>query len=311
MDRRGAFAAGLALGMLACQSRDERAASSPPPPPPPTDTNATPLAAALPNRGEGNEFVGDRLKASMAWVVAPHRLLTERQLATARTLGSRGVETWTYKATIAADSAKVLRRQRHVACDSDGPLYEYSGEGPSLEYPERVLLIDSSGAEIRAGLVNVHADSSWLADALANVMGNRCGIAHRDTAFSASAGDEFYSFHAMYDSSAAADEENGTHGVKYLVSRGLFLHTSNGAAIASEVTRVEPVECDGCGTPTITDGFGTVYSVTQVLRLPGFPHPVLLLNTSTVEGRALSLETFDDTGAHRSYRWYEYVVNCF
>ena len=115
----------------------------------------------------------------------------------------------------------------------------------------------------------------------------------------------------MYDTSAAADEENGTHGVKYLVRRGLFLHAPNGTVIGSDVKRVEPMECDGCGTPTITDSFGTVFDVIQVLHLPGFPHPVLLLNTSTVEGRALSLTTFDDAGVYRSYRLYEYVVNCF
>lgn len=245
----------------------------------------------------------------MAWVVAPHRFLTERQLETARTLGSRGVETWTYKATIAADSAKQLRRERHVACDSDGPLYEYSGEGPSLEYPERVLLIDSSGADIRAGLVNVRSDSSWLSGALAKLLGSR-DLAHRDTAFSTAPGDEFYSFLGAYDTSGSADQEMGTHGVKYLVRRGLFLHGSGGTVMASAVTDVPARECDGCGTPTVTDVFGAVFDVIQVLRVSGFPHPVLLLNTSTIEGRALSLETFDDAGAHQSYRWYEYVVNC-
>jgi hypothetical protein len=302
----------LALALLACQSHDERAASSPSEDSlvasVVAETSATP-SDSQPRRDEGDAFVG--LKASMAWVVAPHRLLTERRLATARTLGSRGIETWTYKGTIAVDSAKPLRRQQHVACDSDGPLYEYTGDGPSLEHAERVLLIDSSDAAIGAGLVNVRPDSSWLSGVLTKLLAKRQDAAHRDTAFSAAAGDEFYSFHAMYDTSAAADEENGTHGVKYLVRRGLFLHTSNGAVIASEVSDVEAVECDGCGTPTISDNFGTVFDVIQVVRVPGLAHPVLFLDTGTVEGRALSLVMFDAAGAYRSYRLYEYVVNCF
>jgi len=305
----------LSCATLACQSRDERGAPSPPvdtlPEASVAPATSTTPHDSQPRRGEGDDYVGQRVKVSMAWVVAPHRLLAERRLATARTLGNRGVETWTYAASIAVDSAKQLRRKHHVACDSDGPLYEYSGEGPSLEHPERVLLIDSAGAAIGAGLVNVRPDSSWLSGVLTKLLANRRDAAHRDTALSAAAGDEFYSFHGVYDTSAQADDENGTHGLRYLVRRGLFLHAPDGLAIASRVTEVGPVECDGCGTPTITDGFGTVFSSIQVLHLPGFPHPVLLLNTSTVEGRALSLTTFDDAGVYRTYRLYEYVVNCF
>jgi len=272
----------------------------------------------VPDRvAEDDDYIGARFKQyfgsapSLAWVVPPHRLITEKRHATPRTFASGGFEAWTYQATLPVEPAMDLRREWHVACESNGSLYEYSGEGPPLEFPERVLLIDSAGADVRTGLVTLAAEPSWLADGLAILFAGRRAAAHRDTAFSAAAGDEFYSFHAAYDTSASADEEMETHGVKYLIRRGLLLHGPGGAVIASKVTDVPAVECDGCGTPTITDDFGTVFAVLRVLRLPGFPHPVLLLNTGTVEGRALSLATFDEGGEYRSYRLYEYVVSCF
>jgi hypothetical protein len=38
---------------------------------------------------------------------------------------------------------------------------------------------------------------------------------------------------------------------------------------------------------------------------------VLMLNTSTVETRAVSFITFTDKGEYSEYREYEYIVNCF
>ena len=43
---------------------------------------------------------------------------------------------------------------------------------------------------------------------------------------------------------------------------------------------------------------------------PIFPNPVLVVDTSTVEGRALSMITFDTNGLKSEWRDYEYVVNC-
>ena len=57
-------------------------------------------------------------------------------------------------------------------------------------------------------------------------------------------------------------------------------------------------------------GLGRIYDVENVFVIPGFPYPVLLLNTSTVEGRALSFVTFTPDGYYAEDRIYEYVVNC-
>lgn len=319
MDRLAALAIGLALALLACQSQGERATTSRPADATPAasisaDTGATPARRWLP---EGDGYIEERLKKqfgsapALAWVVPPHRLLAEERRATARTWSRRGVQSWTYRATLPVERARELRHQYHVACESEDSLYEYTAEGRSLEYAERVLLVDSAGAEVRAGLVSIPAESWWMSSALAVLLAGRPAAAHRDTAFSAAAGTEFYSIHGAYDTSANADAEMGTNGEKYLVSRVLQLHEPGGTVIASHFREVDIPECDGCGVPTITDHIATVFSILQILQIPSFPHPVLLLNTSTVEGRALSLVTFDDAGEYRSYRLYEYVVNCF
>jgi len=61
---------------------------------------------------------------------------------------------------------------------------------------------------------------------------------------------------------------------------------------------------------TYEAGIDRLYDVENVFVIPGFPYPVLLLDTSTVEGRALSLVTFTPDGYYATYRIYEYVVNC-
>ncbi len=320
--RSTAGAAGFALALLACQPRDQRATSSPPvdsvpAAPVATATGATQDDTAF-DRPVDDRYLGERLEGQfgfvpkMAWIIPPHRLIAEVLLTAPRTLGHRGVEAWTFHDTIPPDRAMELRREQHLSCEGTGPLYEYSGEDVPQPFAERVLLINSSGPEIRAeGVISAAPSSSWIADAIRIVLARRSSAAHRDTTATGAPGGEFYSFHGAYDTSAAADEANGTHGVRYLIRRAVLLHGPGGAVVASSITNVAPVECDGCGTPTITDGFGTVFALIQVFRIQGFPHPVLLFDTSTVEGRALSLETFDEGGVYRSYREYEYVVNCF
>ena len=109
----------------------------------------------------------------------------------------------------------------------------------------------------------------------------------------------FYSFAAAYDSATQA-----------LITSALILHDSTGAILAHATKDTAAFACDGCARPSYRDGLDALYYVVTEVELPGFPYPVLLLDTSTVEGRALSLVTFTPLGAYSEYRVYEYVVNC-
>jgi hypothetical protein len=50
--------------------------------------------------------------------------------------------------------------------------------------------------------------------------------------------------------------------------------------------------------------------VSNLFEWAAFPYPVLLLDTSTVEGRALSLQTFTPGGRASTFRVYEYIARC-
>ncbi len=64
------------------------------------------------------------------------------------------------------------------------------------------------------------------------------------------------------------------------------------------------------GVGVRTQSASGLYRPLNMFELPGFAYPVLLLDTSTFEGRALSLMTFTPDGAVTQFRVYEYVINC-
>jgi hypothetical protein len=98
---------------------------------------------------------------------------------------------------------------------------------------------------------------------------------------------------------------------KQLVRQGLFLHDFAGTVLGGKVDEVsEETMCDGCGVPTKQDGLSAVYRFLAVFTIEGFDFPLLLVDTSTIEGEAISLITFSKVpGREAKYeelRFYEY-----
>ncbi|MEE8200318.1 MAG: hypothetical protein V3R29_04035, partial [Candidatus Acidoferrales bacterium] len=69
--------------------------------------------------------------------------------------------------------------------------------------------------------------------------------------------------------------------------------------------------CDGCPIWTYEDSLEWDFTPLNLFVFEPFPFPVLMLDTSTVEGRAITFVTFTPSGGYEEYRLYEYVVNCF
>jgi len=108
-----------------------------------------------------------------------------------------------------------------------------------------------------------------------------------------------YSFAALY------------YGPNQEVSRyGVFLHSDGGQIVASQITDPNGEWCDGCAVPTFRDGIDQVFLVVNLFALRGFKYPVLILDTSTVEGRSLTIATFSPEGKYSSHLFYEYTVGC-
>ena len=102
-----------------------------------------------------------------------------------------------------------------------------------------------------------------------------------------------------------------THTTRILIEEAVVLHDKDGQILAHDLETELPANlCDSCDLPTYDERNGHVYRLMNMFKLPGFKHPVLLLDTSTFEGRALALLTFTEEYKVTSFSIYEYVINC-
>jgi hypothetical protein len=127
------------------------------------------------------------------------------------------------------------------------------------------------------------------------------GTLRRDEAIGVRVQSFFYSFHKLYDLKTGL-----------LSQEAIVLHRKDGVILAHEITRGldSGQPCDGCGIPSYVYPATGLYRPLNMFELPGFAYPVLLLDTSTAEGSALSLLTFTPDGKATQFRVYEYVVHC-
>jgi hypothetical protein len=195
-----------------------------------------------------------------------------------------------------------IRREHDVACDIEPQVrltrYRVGGSGVG----ERQALYTSKPlpGQARSGKVEIaltEEDISAVIRLLGWTVPRRV---QRHEAVAAVPGSFFYSFHRRYDVVSGILREEA-----------LVLHDAARRIVAFELmTHREDNICDGCGLPSLSDGTSQSYLVKNVFEFAGFAYPVLLLDTSTVEGRALSLQTFTPAGRISFFRQYEYIVNC-
>ena len=154
---------------------------------------------------------------------------------------------------------------------------------------------------VRSGLVSIPLDAAALAK-INTLLGwpNR-GVLRRDEAIGLDSQSAFYSLHKIWDSKSGK-----------LSRQAIVLHGRNGAILAQKAERGLEVgpECDGCWSPTYWSRGQGENTVLNMFELPGFAYPLLLMDTSTTEGQALSLVTFTPGLEMSAFRVYEYVVNC-
>jgi len=120
-----------------------------------------------------------------------------------------------------------------------------------------------------------------------------------DTAIEISGGSAPYSLTAAYNPSDRA-----------LFLSVIALHDSTGRVIASHFHEPEEFECDGCAPPEPSDGLFRLYPLLGGFASAGFAYPLLLLDTSTLESRGISLVTFGPHGDYSEHNVSEYVVTC-
>jgi hypothetical protein len=236
----------------------------------------------------------------MGWLVPPERVLAkERHHELFLYASSETPFRAQFSQLVSPAEHRLITRTYHVACESDSALAAYELSTP-ISAAGRVLYTSGSFAEKPlAGIVPIAVPPEQLVQVSQLLEWPPDSSLQLHQAYGVALGYPFYSTHALYDSSTES-----------LVQSALMLHDSKGNVIAWSVAEAREYECDGCAIPSRTDGLRVLYYVMNIYSLPGFLYPVLLLDSSTMEGRALSLVTFTPEGEQAEYRIYEYVVNC-
>lgn len=205
------------------------------------------------------------------------------------------------KGIIPGGSARAdIRRIYGVACEIDSAdhliTYDAGREMDSV----RTFYIPKPIDDIRRGLITAPLDPAQIANINRLLAWTDEHTLRRDEAIAVRAQSPFYSLHKLY---------NAKTGL--LSEEAIVLHKKDGSIIGHELKRQlegAPL-CDGCDIPSYWNAAG-LYHPQNMFEIPGFAYPVLLLDSSTIEGQALTLLTFTADGNLATYRIYEYVMNC-
>jgi hypothetical protein len=206
------------------------------------------------------------------------------------------------KELVSGSELKRLRESYRVACEIEdtGHLTAFDVGGETQ--PERALYTTKKmPGETRTGLVTISLDGAQMVKVNRLLGWPNQGALRRDEAIGVRPQSFFYSLHKLY---------NAKTGM--LSQEAIVLHRKDGEILAHYLTRdLDSGQlCDGCGIPSYVYADSGLYRPLNMFELPGFAYPVLLLDTSTDEGRALSLLTFTPDGKVTQFRVYEYVVHC-
>jgi hypothetical protein len=189
-----------------------------------------------------------------------------------------------------------------IACELDTEDRLTAFEVGAVAEASRALYVTKalSGSR-RAGFATVELNPEWMANVNRALGWPSDGALRRDQAFAARVPSYFYSTHKLYSSET-----------RLLQQEAIVLHQSGGAIVAVDLHRDLDTEvfCADCANPSYEDGGFGLFRPLNVFEVEGFPYPLVLLDTGTFEGRALSLLTFTPERRVATFRVYEYVFEC-
>ncbi|MBI2680820.1 MAG: hypothetical protein HYX25_07425 [Candidatus Solibacter usitatus] len=205
------------------------------------------------------------------------------------------------KERVARSEIMLLRKMYRIACEIEETdhltAFDVGGETGAERalYTTRKIL-----GETHAGIVTIPLDGTLMARVNRLLKWPSEGTLRRDEAIGVRTQSFYYSLHKLYNTKTGL-----------LSQEAIVLHRKDGEILAHSLTAFDPARlCDGCAIPSYVDASSGTYLPLNMFELPGFVYPVLLLETGTTEGRALSLLTFTPDGKLTEFRVYEYVVHC-
>ena len=184
-----------------------------------------------------------------------------------------------------------------VACDDDGGLAFFDVVRAPTDDSRAFFLAAPLPQPYQVGVRRRASTEAEVAVARSILKVNQAA-AYLDGALTVNGSEATYLLTAAYDT------------VNKEVLAGAIILQNGGTVIGFERSTPNDFGCADCAPPTLDDGLRRLYPVINGYTLRRFAYPVLLLNTSTNEGQARSLATFDPRGKYGEYRSYEFVVNC-
>src|SRR5438445_2011163 len=275
--------------------------------------SSAPLIASSEPHTEPEEtlaYIGDVFRSAvgsppgLGWVLPDGTVVTAENLEEITVLAATPkVVAAPHNSTVSAESSIQFIEAHHVACDflNESPpmqLAIYSANLPQQKPNPQVFVLQRPFPGLTAGYREFQPTKSAMAGVWKRLQPKAPGQLRKSYSVTQSNLDVFFTFAALYD------------GMRQHMSKeGIFLQRLDGTIVGAEISSVsEETACDGCAVPTYKESLQA--DVMNLFAASAFAYPVLMLDTSTAEGRAISLTTFTDKGQFAAYRMYEYVVNC-
>jgi len=258
-------------------------------------------------------YIGDVFRSAvgsppgLGWLLSDGTVVTEENAQEITVLAATPkVVVAPLKSIVAAESSVQFIEAHHVACNflnESRPLQLsiYSANLPQQKPNPQVFVLQRPFPGLTAGYREFQPTKSAMAEMWKRLQPKSPGQLRKSYSVTQGDLDVFFTFAALYD------------GTKQGMSKsGIFLQRLDGTIVGAELSEIsavfEQTACDGCRVPTYKEPLQG--HVMNLFRASAFAYPVLMLDTSTAEGRAISLTTFTDKGQLADYRMYEYVVTC-
>lgn len=210
---------------------------------------------------------------------------------------------------IPAKEVPAFIRKNQVDCDqidekAPQPIYRYTAKMPTSKFASQVLVVPRLlSAEIKSGHEEFKPTDMQLKP-LWKEMKLLPGQKHLLHAIrQANDGQQSANFFFSYVT---------TYGKNGVESRqGVFLQDQTGKILGRQIEDLdEDHACDGCGLSTYEDDRHLMSLSVNLISIATLPYPMVLQDSSTIEGRAIDLFTFSASGQPSHYRPYEYMVTC-
>ena len=234
----------------------------------------------------------------LGWLVGTDKLITDINVPEISVYSSSNkVLTAKLVGPFAKADMDAIRTKSCVACDSTVGYFQYQLDGLVRLDGERVL-VTSAFPDSKVGFEKIKM-TNFLIKRAAELLGAKKTDPHKYLYLRSMDGKFTYSFHAFYDLKTRA-----------LKSYGILLY-KRGVLLAKESKDFDPAQnCEGCPVPTFNDPLDEVYLPVNFVETSALPCPLVLVGTSSAEGRGLSLLTFDMDGVKSEIKATESVVNC-